>query len=297
MMKRLLPMLAIAIAAAPPAAAQATQQPPLHLIGSSYGPFEPLGFGGSRGYYDRTARELRIVTPGKPRGYPVATPDGCSGRGISLPDRLLFCETGPSFRILDTNSGDVTPVDTSPCGARDGLNFGELGRYWIGGQEEAGIDHGEVLHRPIYLNRTTGECRRFDPGQVRDVDRPDLPPAPNPSCADAGVRRLLKPHHPGFDVIFCRSKRKPLRVCRTTDCDPVLGRQTVAWVTFSQVTPSRVKAIRLDSGRTFSWRLAPLARRPIQQALVDLLRDRLYVTLVLGDLAPRHRIFSAVLGR
>src|SRR4051812_28089799 len=112
MMKRLLPMLVIACSAVVPAAAHAARQPQLHLIASSYGGFARLD--SSRGYYDRTAREMRIVTLDRPRGRAVTLPEGCSGGGVSFPERLMFCEAVPSYRIFDTNSGVLTPIDTSP---------------------------------------------------------------------------------------------------------------------------------------------------------------------------------------
>src|SRR3954452_25573647 len=171
-MRRILPVLLTAVGIALPAAAQAAQ-PPLHAIASSYDPFTSLG--GASGYYDATPSEMRIATPARPRGRAVTLPTGCSGRGVSLPDRLVFCETGPSFRIFNTGTAALTPVDTSPCGDRDLLDFGGLGRYWIAGREQNGSEHGEVQHTPIYLNRTTGECRHFTSGP-RDVEKPDLPP-------------------------------------------------------------------------------------------------------------------------
>jgi hypothetical protein len=294
MMKHLVLVVAVAFGAASPMAASAAQ-PPLHLIASTSGPFVALD--ATHGYYDLTAREMRIVTLAKPRGRAVATPEGCSGRGVSLPDRIVFCEAEPNFRILDTRSGVLTPIDTSPCGDRDRLNFGQLGRYWIGGQEVVGFDRDGPVARPIYLNRTTGECRRFDPGPSRDVDRPNLPPAHRPTCADAGRRRLLRSRNPGWDVIFCHSKRKPVRLCRAPDCDDaVLGRHSAAWL-----TGSRVHAVRLDSGRRFSWRLAPLAKgHTIEQSLVSLLQDRLYLTLLfqqVGTEPGRQQIFTTVLAR
>src|SRR4051794_19659444 len=284
-------VLTAVLAAALPAGASASQ-PPLHLIASSYSAFRPLD--ATHGYYDLTAREMRIVTPAKPRGRAVATPEGCSGRGVSLPDRIVFCEVEPNYRILDTRSGALTPIDTSPCGERDSLSFGQLGRYWIGGDQQVGFEHNEPVTQPVYLNRTTGECRRFDPGPSRDVDRPDLPPAHRPTCKDEGRRRLLKSRNPGWDVIFCHSKRKPLRLCRAPNCDDaVLGRHSAAWL-----TPSRAHAVRLDSGRRFSWRLAPLAKgHSIDQSLVAMLQDRLYLTLLfeqVGTDPGQQQIFTAL---
>jgi hypothetical protein len=62
-----------------------------------------------------------------------------------------------------------------------------------------------------------------------------------------------------------------------------------------------MKAIRLDSGRRFSWRLGPLLKgHSSQVGHIDLLRDRVYLSLSLDypdANAPPYRIFSTVLGR
>jgi hypothetical protein len=290
-------VLAIVLAMVPTAQAQAAQ-PQLQLIGSTFGTFHSLDH--LHGYYDRTPSEMRIVTLDRPEGRPVALPAGCSGRGVRLPERFVFCETGPSFRIFDTNTGTLTPVDTSPCGDRERLNFGGLGRYWIYGEEENGLEHGEIQYTPVYLNRTTGECRHFAGGPLRDLDKPDLPRARARSCADAGVKHVLKYRRPGWDVVYCHSRRKPLRVCRVSECDPVLGRQTAAFLTLTRSRFTHVKAVRLDSGRRFSWRLAPLVKdRPIDWPYIAVLRDRLYVSLLLKEdpSAPPVRIFSTLVPR
>jgi hypothetical protein len=108
---------------------------------------------------------------------------------------------------------------------------------------------------------------------------------------------LLKPRNSGWDVIFCHSKRKPLRLCRAPGCGlAVLGKHSAAWL-----RGSRLHAVRLDSGRRFSWRLGSLVKgHAIEQSLISLLQDRLYLTLVLeqsGSAPGEQRIFTTLLRR
>ena len=281
---------------AAPGAAAATQ-PKLSLLARSFGGFSSLG--PNTGAYDISPQELRLVTPGNPAGRPVEMPPRCRGLGISLPDRLLFCEDAPNFRFLDTDTGAVTPIDITPCGEQERVYLSDLGRYWMAGEYTIGYDReGDPILVPIFLNRTTGECRRFDrKGEGwRDPDRPNLPKRHAPTCRDRGRGRLLKSRRPGggLDLVFCRSKRRTIHLCKVQCGNATLGRRTVAWL-----TRHRVHALHLSSGRRFSWRLSALTKgRQIDVPAVAFVRGRLYVDFALRGIPPGEpaiRIFSAQL--
>jgi hypothetical protein len=93
------------------------------------------------------------------------------------------------------------------------------------------------------------------------------------------LRHLLRWHLPDIDVVFCHSKRKPLRLCHVGCGDAALGLHSAGWL-----TRTRLYAATLASGRRFSWKLAPLANgRAVDQATVGFVGDRLYLTLLLRD--------------
>jgi hypothetical protein len=293
-LRRVLVTLALLLAA--PATAGAGVQPELKLLTPASGSFASIGV--SSGYYDLTARELRIVTPRKPTGSSVAIPAGCTRRGVSPPDVLLYCgdKTGiVTYQLLDAGSGAMKDIDVSACGDRKKLSFGELGRYWIGGILETGVDtRGLPVVVPVFLNRSTGTCRRYSQNHGwRDLDRPGLPERHVPTCGDRSTKRLLKRRRRGLVLVFCHSHRRPARICNRCS-EAALGRHGAAWL-----TASRVHTVLVRSGRRLSWRLPAAARRQADGTRsAAFVGDRLYLSLFVGSSASeerQYRIYTAQL--
>jgi hypothetical protein len=200
----------------------------------------------------------------------LQVPTNCLGSELVRGQLLLTCsetDAASHIRVLNLASGELHAVlvraDPSVEQEVARAGFNQIGRYWYGGEYDACQGCNKSASVKVFVNKFTGEVRRYSPSEQStgfDIDTPDLrPPPPGPIC---GIKRLFdyfdvdyRPPYllyavePGLALRRCSRPRRSVTIACGLCEGPRLWSGSVTWSERSLLTLYVIK-----TRERYSWR-------------------------------------------
>jgi hypothetical protein len=194
----------------------------------------------------------------------VSIPTGCQVSGMARGAVVLTCASGDAagrIRILavSTNSTSSVPVDSDAEGQDAVMRayFDRFGHDWVEGKIACGGCGGPATTF-VYVNRTTGEVRRYNeneqPEHGRNLDSPTLDAVPATICGvhnPLGYRAPYVLSYGGRGLLLrrCTSPRHSTAIKCRRCVGPQLWAGTVTW------HDGPLKAYVIRTRATYAWRI------------------------------------------